>query len=260
MLRRTMCALAVLALSSICHARPAVARDRHGNQDLPEREEINQTYSREDISAIAVNDISGSVTVENSDGANIEVHVVRSARSQDDLTHRKILLDRVGNKLQVHTEPHHGFDWDNVDVRQRVLLRVPTNIDLTINDISGSVTIARVDGHMRINDISGSVDVASTAGSPHINDISGSVTVTITNLDAEGIRINDISGPVDLRVSGVASADIRIDDISGSISVDLPTAVVVGKIDSESYHGRIGNGGPVIGINDISGSVEIHSN
>lgn len=259
MLRRTFCALAVLALSTIGLSNTASAKERLDRQDLPERDEINQTYSREDVSAIVINDIAGGVTIENSTTGNIELQVVRSAKTRAELEKKKIVVEKVDGRLAIHTEAHHGMSWDHSNVRQRVLLKVPTNVDLGISDVAGSVTIERIDGQVRINDIAGSVDIASTAGSPHINDIAGSVTITVTELDAGGIRINDIAGPVDLKVGRVAQANIRIEDISGSITVDVPSAVVEGKLDGESYHGKIGGGGPEIAIFDIAGSVELQS-
>ena len=63
--------------------------------DYGERDEINQTYTLSPGANVKVNDISGPVTIETAAGDTAEVHVVRSARSREELAKKKIVVEHT---------------------------------------------------------------------------------------------------------------------------------------------------------------------
>jgi hypothetical protein len=228
--------------------------------DYAERDEINQTVTLSPGATVTINDIAGPVEIETWDGNSAEIHIVRSAKKREDLQHKKILVEHTDSSLSIHTEPQpHGVHWDHVNVRQRVTLKMPRRAALHVNDIAGGVRVGEIDGDVRINDVAGSVTVSRVNGSPHLNDIAGSVTIAVGQVGEQGIRINDIAGHVELVVDQGANADVDISDISGHIDVGASNVYVVGKIDPGHFHGKIGDGGPQITINDIAGSVTVRN-
>jgi DUF4097 and DUF4098 domain-containing protein YvlB len=229
-------------------------------EDYRERDEINESYKLSAGARVMIHDISGPVEIETWDGETAEVHVVRSARSREDLAHKKVVVEHTPSSLAIHTERRNGHGgWDRVNVRQHVTLKLPYNVELTVNDVAGHVRIERIDGSLQITDVAGALEVGPVNGAPRINDIAGSVTIRTGEITGEGIRINDIAGRVELLVPSGAGADVEITDIAGSISVDVPDATVLGKVDPESFRGRIGAGGPPIAIHDIAGSVTVRN-
>ncbi len=229
------------------------------NGDYAERDEINQTYDLSDGADISIYDISGPVEIQNSDGNKAELHVVRSARNREDLEYKKIVVEHTATSLSVHTEKHEGERWGRRNVRQKVTLRLPARVNLRVTDVAGSVRVGTIDGRLQINDVAGAVSVDRVNGSPRINDIAGAVSVKIGEVGSEGIHINDIAGRLEVVLGAGASADVEIVDIAGKIDVDIPNVTVLGKIDPESFHGKIGGGGPQITINDIAGSVTLRN-
>ena len=228
------------------------------DRDYSEKDEINQTYALSPGAKVTINDIAGPVEIETWDGETAEVHIVRSARTREDLDHKKILIEHTPSSLSIFTEPQPNRDrWDRVNVRQRVTLKLPRRISLKANDIAGHVRIGEIDGDLRINDVAGSLEVARVNGSPHINDIAGSVKVSVGELGGEGLRINDIAGRLELVIASGTNADLDVSDVSGRIGVEVPNAMAVGKIERERYRGKLGNGGPAIVISDIAGSVTV---
>jgi DUF4097 and DUF4098 domain-containing protein YvlB len=227
--------------------------------DYRERDEINETYKLSPGATVMINDIAGPVEIETWDGDSAEVHIVRSARSREDLEHKKVVVEHSPTNLAIHTERHDGRGWDRANVRQAVTLKLPRRIDLTVTDVAGRVRVGQVDGSLQVNDVAGTLDVGPVNGAPRINDIAGAVTMTIGEIGGEGIHINDVAGRVDLLVPNGVSADVEITDISGRISVDVPNVSVLGKVDPESFRGRIGSGGPSITIRDIAGSVTLRN-
>jgi DUF4097 and DUF4098 domain-containing protein YvlB len=137
------------------------------------------------------------------------------------------------------------------------MLKIPRNVKLMVNDISGSVVAGELDGPVRINDVSGRVEVAQAAEQSTISDVSGSVVITVVRLSAGGIKISDVSGRVEVRFGGEINADIDVSDVSGNIQVDIPNVTVNGKIDSATFRGRVGSGGTPITVSDVSGSVKL---
>ncbi len=228
-------------------------------RDYGETDVVNMSVALDQDANVTINDISGPVTVETWDGETAEIHIERAARTREQLEHKKILVEHTSGTLNIHTEPSHGMRWDHGDVRQTVEVKLPRRVSLRINDVAGSVRIGDIEGDTRVNDVAGALTTGRLSGSPHINDIAGSVRLTVDRLGAQGIRINDIAGRVELVVAANVDADIDVSDISGSIEVGAANVSVVGKVDPERFQGKIGNGGPLVKINDIAGSVSVRN-
>jgi hypothetical protein len=251
----------VVLLVGLQPASAAKAGDWNDSQgDYAERSEINQTYTLSPGATVRVNNIAGPVEIGTWEGETAEVHIVQSARTKADLERRKILVENTASSLAIYTESNRENNrWNHAQVRQRVTLKLPRRVDLTINDIAGRVRIGQIDGALQINDIAGPVDLELVNGSPRIFDIAGPVTLSVGELGNEGLHINDIAGPVKIVIPSGTNADIAIVDIAGRIGVEIPNVTVQGKINPESFHGKIGGGGPTITINDIAGSVTIRN-
>jgi DUF4097 and DUF4098 domain-containing protein YvlB len=85
--------------------------------------------------------------------------------------------------------------------------------DLDIDDGSGSITINNIGGDVRIDDGSGNLDLSTVAGNVNIDDGSGNL---ILNDVAGDVFIDDGSGLVN--IDGVRG-NVTIDDSSGSINI-----------------------------------------
>jgi DUF4097 and DUF4098 domain-containing protein YvlB len=180
-----------------------------------------------------------------------------------------------------------------VQVNQHVMLKLPVNVDLNVNSISGHavigdiggrahinsisgpvtlgdvsgeavvssvsgrLSIGRAGGEVQVKSISGSVEVGEAVGHLEATSISGSVRATITQIGPGGITINSISGGVTLRLRDAVNAEIHASHYSGEVYLNLPNVVVQGKMTSGEVRGLIGTGGPAISISNISGSITL---
>lgn len=246
-----LCAVALLAGAASPARGLMLASDW---DDYSERDEIRQTVALAPGAEVRVSDISGPVVVETTGGGEAEIHVVRSARSREELERRKILIEQTASGLSISTARDSMRRGSNV--RQQVTLRVPRHINLAISDVAGQVRVGDVDGTLRVSDVAGRLEVGSVTGSPHISDIAGSVTVAVVSVGEQGIHITDVAGRVELTISQAVDADILVEDISGPINMEVP-AVALGKISPDRFEGRLGNGGPQIAINDVAGPVTV---
>src|SRR5512138_329135 len=109
-------AVALVVLSGVTSTRAAGVRD----DGYQEKDRIDMNVELEPGAAVTVNDISGPVTIETTDGSTAEIHVERSARTREDLEKKKIVVDHTSTSLTVQTEPHQGRHWDHAEVRQAV--------------------------------------------------------------------------------------------------------------------------------------------
>lgn len=249
----------------------------NGDRDLAERDEIHQSLDIAPGTELLVNDVSGPVDIETTgDAGAATIDIVRSAHTRADLEQRKMEIVREPGRIIVRTIPQHGLHVTWREVRQRVHIRVPRQIALSSNDISGHLTAGDVDGAVHVNDISGAVTIGDVGGTLHvndvsgsvrvgtiaarcdINDISGSVSLDVTRLAADGIHITDISGAVEIGLADGLDASLSVTDVSGNVGLGIPGMKVLGKINSDSYKATLGSGGAPITINDISGSVSLH--
>jgi len=257
-----------------------------------EREEIRQSYELSAGARVSVASISGPVEIETTAGSTAEVHVIRTARSQADLQYRKVIIDHTGSSLTVRGENDRGTPR-GIQVNQHVMLKLPVNVDLSVNsisghaivgdiggrahissisgpvtigDVSGEATVASVSGHLsigrvggqvQVKSISGSVDIAEAVGRLEASSISGSVKAMVSRIGPGGITINSISGGVTLRLNDAVNAEIHCSNYSGEVYLNVPNVVVQGKMTSSEVRGLIGSGGPAISISNISGSITL---
>ena len=177
---------------------------------------------------------SGDLKVEGREGLDEVRATARACASdQDYLDELQVTLDRAGNDiiLTTHYPDLSGFRFRNNVARIDLVVEIPLNMAVEIDDSSGSMEVSRT-GALRIDDNSGNIDVRGINGSVRIDDSSGSVEVedvagdveiedrsgSINVRDIEGtLRVRDSSGPIDVVTVG---QDVVVErDGSGSINV-----------------------------------------
>jgi len=101
----------VLAPMSGAHSqrRHVETREDRDDRDMPEREDINQTYELNPGARVELSVIAGSVDVETTNGNTAEVHITRLGQTRTDLDCNKIAIentpDSVGPRQGVHPSP-----------------------------------------------------------------------------------------------------------------------------------------------------------
>src|SRR5262245_47521101 len=107
-------------------AEPAAAAAQD-ERDLPERDEITKSVELAAGARVEVSGINGSVTAETATGNVAEVYIVRSAKTREALQHRRVFVEATSSLLRIEGEEERGH---TPDVRQRVVLKLPRNIEL----------------------------------------------------------------------------------------------------------------------------------
>src|SRR5215813_3877413 len=215
-------------------------KDDYGWDNLPEKEEINQTYQLAPGARVDVSGINGSVEIETSNSNTAEVHIIRSARTKEDLQYHKIIIEPSANSLVIRGENKRDREYEgrNRDVRHQVFLRLPRQIQLGASGVNGRVTVGEIDGPINISGINGRVEVAQAAGYSTLSGINGRVKVTLTRMNERGINISGINGGVELAFTESLNADLDVSGINGSVdTADFPLTIQ-GKMERHSFRAK----------------------
>lgn len=224
--------------------------DKPHSSDHYEHDEIHQTFNLTHGNRIEVSRISGPVEVEGTDGDVAEVHIIRSAKIKTDLAWRKLRIEQTPTGLVIEPEDE-ALRPRAVRVNHYVLLKLPRQSSFTSVGVSGSISIAAIDGTVRVSGCSGSVIMKETNGPTDISGVSGSVILNVTRLSEPGLHVSGISGTVELRVSDELDAELSITDFSGRVFIDIPQQ----EPRPFGYQYRLGRGGPRISVSGVSGNV-----
>ncbi|UCC38167.1 MAG: DUF4097 family beta strand repeat protein [Candidatus Aminicenantes bacterium] len=165
----------------------------------------------------------------------------------------KLSLEKRGARAVLISKFRESFPY--ISFRTKVInltVNVPKNINLQIDDSSGSMSVEDIIGQLDIDDSSGEIYVEDIKGNVDINDSSGDIeAIAISGY----LSIDDGSGGIDVKdVVG----DVSIDDGSGSIYVNN----VGGSLTVSDGSGSINVDGvdkDVIIRDDGSGGVKIRN-
>ena len=170
----------------------------------------------------------------------VEAEIIVKGKNEKDIEnyvkdHVKLELKKQGSKAVLVSLFKNQFP--NINFRTRVInltVTVPKNMDLEVDDGSGEVKIAQIDGNIQVDDGSGEITIRGIQGDVGIEDGSGTVDIS----DVTGsVMVDDGSGTIEVSDIG---ENVKVSDGSGSIYID-------------------GVGGDVIIKDDGSGSVKIRN-
>ena len=225
--------------------------------DLPVREEINRKFQFARFGRVEVSGIAGGpVDIETTGGNTIEVHILRSAQTQAELDCYRTEVENTPDSLTIrHVQDGRRGVCRSIRARQRVRLRVPRAVDVSLKTIGGAVNVSAIDGALRLTGIAGHATVAQVREA-EINGLAKGLTMSVAQPGARGIHVSGVVGTVELNLARNINADLTVSNL---ISVDDKTpGVKVTKVNATNGHTRLGSGGAPISIAGVVGSVSIN--
>lgn len=185
---------------------------------------------------------AGALVVEGSDtSTTVSVDATACASSEPLLERIRLDSGRRGDRLWIEADlPESYVGWRGSS-RLDLVVTVPSRLDLRIGDGSGPIDVRRV-GRLDIEDGSGEIEIADVDGPLHLEDGSGGIDIRgvggdVVLWDGSGsVRLRDVEG--DVRIPEDGSGEIEIAEVRGGVEI-----------------GDDGSGG--IRIRDVTGTVEI---
>jgi DUF4097 and DUF4098 domain-containing protein YvlB len=258
MRRMRILTLGVLASALVvAQGTGAAGQDKlHEKGDLPERDEIRQTYQIAPGARVEIANINGPLEIETVSGNTAEIYVVRSARTRADLEYRKIVIENTPTSFKLYSEQAENEAGNNVTVRHRAVLKLPRPSALSVRNINGSARVGDVDGPVTLGNINGQLEVGQAAQFAELSNVNGNVTLTIDRLGERGIRMRNVNGNINLRFLGEVNADVEVRSFNGTVNSSLPN-MSVQKVGRSDFRGQIGAGGTPITGSHINGIITI---
>jgi DUF4097 and DUF4098 domain-containing protein YvlB len=231
--------------------------------------EFNLNLQAEGIQIFEIDCGSGYLRVKGVEGLKqieVDAALVTKGIDDDDLEefknkYVKLKLEQDGKKARLISEVKSGFSVSSLfkrkEARINLDVRIPKNLDLEIDDGSGSIEVSGIDGNVEVDDGSGSIEIVNIKGWVKIDD--GSGTTIVENIGGK-VKINDGSGTVKITDVG---GDVDVDDSSGTVSIynikgsvvvdDGSGGIVIDGVDKDVYIKNSGSGG--LTIRNVKGKV-----
>jgi len=242
--------LLAVAPHALTTPRPAEQRD----DSWPFKDETNQSYNLSAGARVEVSGINGRVEISPGSGA-AQVHIIRTAPTEEDLTHHRIIVQNSGNSLIVRGESENH---SHARVRHHVILTVPTGVQLTVSGVNGPVEVGDIDGPVDLHGINGRVNIGRAVQHSNIDGINGSITISLSSLGEQGMHVSGVNGRINIALADGVNADLEVSSINGGVSSDLPMTIQ-GKWGPRDFRAKLGAGGAPISISGVNGTIKISS-
>ena len=253
--------------------------------EFSEREEFRESYQLSPGAAVELENVPfGAVVVEPTDDAAVQVHMVRSARTREELACNRFVVEQTPDGLRLRSNENHDCRLQNVSVEQKVVLKVPRGLSVAVSTVSGPVRVGEFegrgpnfvngpggekiaqpadrphvvgrgfDGTVSVRSISGPVTILQGGGRTSVSGVSGPVGITFRGRGVDGVRVSGVNGLVELRLTSELNADLLMRDIRGEVR-DLGAGIKLDNTEKGGFRSQLGAGGTPISISSVNGDV-----
>lgn len=182
----------------------------------------NLTLSTKGIEKFEIDCGAGFLKVNGKQGLNeikVEAEIVVEGRSKERAEefikeYLELSLERIGRRAVLKSGFKNYYSLFSFGTKLiNLTINMPAEMDLDVDDGSGSITIEDIAGNLIIDDGSGDIEIVNAKGNVEVDDGSGGVSLEEITGD---VSVDDGSG--EISIEGVAG-DVSVDDGSGSITI-----------------------------------------
>lgn len=246
---------AVVLVVSLGAASVLLAQEKaEVSRGLPVRNEIHRQYRLAPNTAVAISTIAGPVEIDTTTDQSAEVSVLTSAATQADLDCSDMLIEQTQGKLVIRSMDLCPI----VKATQRVMLKLPRNVNLDLEYIAGHVRIGPTEGMVRLESIAGHVS-AGPLQAAEMSSLAQGISMELDEIGERGVHLSSVVGGIELRLSNNLNAEFVADRVVGNVISDIPNIKIVTIVtDGRSdYEARIGSGGHRITISVVRGGIRL---
>jgi DUF4097 and DUF4098 domain-containing protein YvlB len=202
-------------------------------------ERFSRTLDVGDHGELELSNISGDVRVEGTSGSQIVIEAVKRAEGRAEVGDVDIEVSQTGDRIRVETRHNHGGRGRNGGVSVDYKVLVPKGTEVSLESVSGNVTLSAVDGEVSVKSVSGDVEVSDAASLSKAESVSGDVEVRGAR-SSRTIEISSVSG--DVEGENIEADELNVSSVSGDVRLD---AVASDRASFESVSGNIRYGGRI---------------
>jgi DUF4097 and DUF4098 domain-containing protein YvlB len=226
-------------------------------------DEWTHTYPLADGGEVSIENTNGRVDVEPADGATVEVHAERIAKSSTEAGAQELLPritiseDIKPSRVAIATAKMSGvMIGASFEVRYRV--RAPKSASVTVTNANGSITVSSMTGDVVAHGTNGGVTGKNLSGGVDASVVNGSVNVDMSSVGSHKISLHTTNGAVTLAVPDDAKGDVEATCVNGGITVNGVKIEVVEQ-SRRRIQGKMNGGGTPIELRTVNGGVRIRS-
>jgi len=220
--------------------------------------------------SLEIKGVNGAISAEPAGGAEAVVTTEVRARRSDPRSVRIEVVEHDGgvtlcavypsperareNVCAPGTEGRMNTNRNDVEVAFRVL--VPAGTPFVARTVNGGIEALDMAGDVRAVTVNGDVEVTTTA-SAEAETVNGSIEVAMGGSPAaRGLSFSTVNGSIRLDIPDDMDAELDARWLNGDLESDLPI-MLSGRMGRRSARGALGEGGPLLEISTVNGSIRI---
>jgi hypothetical protein len=237
-------------------ALPAVADEERGLiTDYSFRDSVARHYDVKKSPRIVIKGgISGPVTVSSGRAGMVDIDVLRTAATQQELDCHQVKIDYRPNLITITQVQFDRPGCGTIRASQTLRLRVPPDALLDVSAIAGELRVTGPVQSVTANSIASHVSI-SGAETVDLISLAQGLSLSLGSARTGSATIESVNGTVELDVGKRRDAEISISSLTGHIR-SLPPDFVSLRT-NDGYLLRSGVGGPPLSINSITGDVVV---
>lgn len=237
-------------------------------------EEFYKTLPLKADGSFSLKNVNGSITISTWKKKEVEIKAIKTTKHDPEkLKEVKIEIESTPASILVDTiYPKRR----NIRVSVKYEVKVPEGVNLErIRTVNGNVTISgplgrvrasTTNGRVELDGASGDLDLSTTNGSIGAFDVTGELEAHTTNgsieleLDTleDEVKAETVNGSITLRLrTKKFDADLKARTVNGKIYTDFPLTFKTIQKSKRTLEGQIGQGGVVIYLRTVNGSIRI---
>lgn len=226
-------------------------------------DEWTRTYSLKPGGRLDIVNVSGQITVEASDGHDVEIVASREANAATDENAQELLrkAEMVEQVAPDHVAIESRLDSRN-GVGHRVVVqitaRVPAGLTVSTKTENGGVRLERVDGAMTAQSTNGPIVGRELSGSVTASTVNGGIRIEIAKLTADS-RMTAVNGAIELALAPDVNATLEASVVNGPVLIADGVPLTATDKSPQHVAGTINRGGPTITANTTNGAVRVKS-
>ena len=215
-----------------------------------------------------IRNTNGPIDVVGGNSDSLEVHVEKSWRTSDpDMVQIVPVQTELGVTICAvwearETRCNDGGDYHMNGVRKndvavRFTVVVPKGVRIDASTVNGGLQIEHVSAPVVANTVNGRVAVSTSSGPVQAGTVNGSIEANMQALSNGDVRLTTVNGSVMAGLPKRIDAQIDAETVNGRVESDLPLKIS-GKMSTRHLHGTMGNGGALLKLMTVNGSITIH--
>jgi hypothetical protein len=217
---------------------------------------------------LQIRGVNGSIVAEPASGDEVVVTAEKHGRRSDpDEVRIEVVQDAdgvticavyPGSRNRCGPGDDYHMRTHNNDVEVEFHAQVPAGVAFEGGNVNGDVEVNNLGGPVRASTVNGGVRMETSAGEASGSTVNGGITAVVHGQGREALRFRTVNGSVTVTLPKDLNADLEAATVNGSITTDFPVTVM-GRLSRRRLEGRIGQGGRVLHLASVNGSIRIRA-